>query len=393
MLKEEKVINITPNRENVRFCVIKAKKDFLFDELEWLVNCVKVEANNTPNTIIFCNTMNDIASVTNHLLLKLGSAAYYPTTSTGANNCLIGIYHSCSWEHQKRKVENSLKGTVGVRVVVASTALSMGVNFPDVRYIINWGPARDILTQHQEIGRAGRDGKLSHSIVLYHGQQLSQCEQAVKDFVKANGCLRMAAYKSLDPSIEPNAVLHNCCRSCALSCKCAGNDCQAEKLPFEVDSENTYLNTVVNLTSGMTRTVTEEDREVLKQALLEVADELTKHKGALLDKTSSHGFSQELIDDVVKNSSKIFTVSDILFYSPVFSVEHALLILDIVKEIFLDVPNFDEAVSVLRQGNLSLATSHEEACLEELLMSVNLDKDASSATSDVSDLDDPDYLC
>ena len=51
-----------------------------------------------------------------------------------------------------------MKSNGKVRVVMTSTALSMGVNFPDIRYVINWGPARNMLDQHQEAGRAGRDG-------------------------------------------------------------------------------------------------------------------------------------------------------------------------------------------------------------------------------------------
>lgn len=61
----------------------------------------------------------------------------------------------------------------------------MGVNFPDVCYIINFGRARTILDQHQQAGRAGRDGKLAHVIVIYHGQQVGPCEKEVKDFIRA----------------------------------------------------------------------------------------------------------------------------------------------------------------------------------------------------------------
>ena len=34
----------------------------------------------------------------------------------------------------------SLREDGSKQVVIASTALSMGVNFPDIRYVINWGP-------------------------------------------------------------------------------------------------------------------------------------------------------------------------------------------------------------------------------------------------------------
>lgn len=38
----------------------------------------------------------------------------------------------------------------------------MGVTFLDIWYIVNWGPAGSLLDQHQEAGRAGRDGLPSH---------------------------------------------------------------------------------------------------------------------------------------------------------------------------------------------------------------------------------------
>ena len=77
------------------------------------------------------------------------------------DNCILGIYHSNSWQSTKDRVLAQFKTNGVKRILIATTALCMGVNFPDVRYIVNWGPARSILDQHQEAGRAGRDGKKS----------------------------------------------------------------------------------------------------------------------------------------------------------------------------------------------------------------------------------------
>jgi hypothetical protein len=55
------------------------------------------------------------------------------------------------------------------------------------------GPARNLLDHHQEAGRAGRDGKQSDIVVIYHGQQLTHCEDEVKSFVKSTSCLRVAS--------------------------------------------------------------------------------------------------------------------------------------------------------------------------------------------------------
>ena len=209
------VIYVSPNRLNLRFSVQKVKKEQHLKKLDWLVDLVKKEGINTPKTIVFCNTMNEIAIVVNYLMSQLGKKVFFPNYSSVKDNCLIGIYHSNSWQSSKDRVMEQFKSGGVKRVIIATTALCMGVNFPDVRFIINWGPARSILDQHQEAGRAGRDGKTAHVIVIYHGQQVGHCEQQIKDFVRAKGCFRVAAYKSLDDTIQPLEPPHDCCSFCS----------------------------------------------------------------------------------------------------------------------------------------------------------------------------------
>ena len=134
----------------------------------------------------------------------------------------------------------------------------MGVNFPDIRNIIIWGAARSILDLHQEAGRAGRDGFQSHVIVLYHGQQIGPSEQEVKEFVRSQGCLRVAAYKSLDSTIVPLDPLHDCCTYCTAFCNCDGTSCGVCALPFESETAK-----VTEKPEGHTRNVTVKDRQDL----------------------------------------------------------------------------------------------------------------------------------
>ena len=207
------------------------KKEQQLKKLDGLADLVKREGINTPTTIVFCNAMNEIAIVLNHLMSQLGKKVFFPNCSPVKDNCLIGIYHSNSWQSSKDRVMEQFKSCSVKRVIIATTALCMGVNFPDVCFkaiylsiylVINWGPARSILDQHQEAGRAGRDGKTAHVIVIYHGQQVGHCEQQIKDFVRAKGCFRVAAYKSLDDTIQPLEPPHDCCSFCSSICKCAG---------------------------------------------------------------------------------------------------------------------------------------------------------------------------
>ena len=54
-----------------------------------------------------------------------------------------------------------------LRLLIATIAFGMGVNPPDVHYILHCGPARDIETNVQEIGRGGRDGGVTYATIYY----------------------------------------------------------------------------------------------------------------------------------------------------------------------------------------------------------------------------------
>ena len=53
--------------------------------------------------------------------------------------------------------------------------------------------------------------------------------------------------------------------------------------------------------------------------------------------TSIHGFSQELVCDVVANCHNIFTQEDLFNFAPTFSKNHAHHIIGLLSEIFDDI--------------------------------------------------------
>ena len=314
-------------------------------QLDWLVHETKISGDKLPKTIIFCNTLNDIASVVNVLLLKLGSHAYIPVGSNDSNDFIVGIFHSASWPNYKEKLLNDFKMLSSKKIIiVASSALSMGVDFPDIRYVVNWGPARNLLDQLQEAGRAGRDGKLSHVITIYHGNQLSHCEDEIKDFVKTTGCYRVAAYKQFDSSIAPIEPGHDCCLHCSQECCCV--DCgngAAFKYPFE-DKPPEH-----GCDQTLSRPVSDEDRKDLQAALTEISLGQRNHSDRNAFDASNY-FSLELVDDIVNRCQNLFTIQDIVASNlPVYSVAHSLKILEVIQAVFEDIPNLESSLDFFSQ--------------------------------------------
>ncbi|MEI7188702.1 ATP-dependent DNA helicase RecQ [Dickeya dianthicola] len=146
------------DRPNIRYTLVEKFKPL--DQL-WLF----VQGQRGKSGIVYCNSRAKVEDLCARLQNR---------------GLSVGAYHAGLENDRRAQVQEAFLRD-DLQVVVATVAFGMGINKPNVRFVVHFDIPRNIESYYQETGRAGRDGLPAEAALFYDPADMAWLRRCLEE--------------------------------------------------------------------------------------------------------------------------------------------------------------------------------------------------------------------